>query len=91
MKMQTFHWLRLPSLPVRVFRVAICLAAVIAMPWASAATTIFHNAVFLTMDESMSQAEAMAIRDGEILAVGGKEAVLSAAGGGRRHHALRYD
>ena len=44
--------------------------------------TIFLNGEIITMDEAQPQAEAVAIRDGRILAVGTREEVDRAAGAG---------
>lgn len=43
-------------------------------------TTVYVNADVLTMDDSVQAAEALAVRDGKILAVGHVSAVLEAAG-----------
>jgi predicted amidohydrolase YtcJ len=44
---------------------------------ADAASVIFYNGQVLTMDENMTQAEALAIQDGTILAVGGNDDILA--------------
>lgn len=43
-------------------------------------TAVFFNARFLTLDPSLPEVEALAVRDGRILAVGGKEEILRLAG-----------
>lgn len=46
--------------------------------------TIFLNVEVITVDEALPQAEAVAVRDGRILAVGTREEVSRAAGAGAR-------
>lgn len=46
--------------------------------------TLFLNAEIITVDEALPQAEAVAVRDGRILAVGTREEVSRAAGAGAR-------
>ena len=40
------------------------------------ADSIYHNATILTIDDTQPKAEAVAVKDGKILAVGTKEEVL---------------
>ncbi len=49
---------------------------------AVAATTIFVNADIVTVDDSKPAAQAMAVRDGRVLAVGSRQDVELAAGEG---------
>ncbi|MDT9086429.1 imidazolonepropionase-like domain-containing protein, partial [Escherichia coli] len=44
--------------------------------------TIFLNGEIITVDEALPRAEAVAVRDGRILAVGSREDVSRAAGTG---------
>mgnify|MGYP001068926096 CR=1 FL=1 len=46
--------------------------------------TIFHNGRFVTVNESFDIAEAVAVRDGRIVAVGSAEDVMPLAGAGTR-------
>ncbi|HSG88045.1 MAG TPA: amidohydrolase [Pseudomonadales bacterium] len=61
---------------------ALCVAAVLLAPGASAATaeTIWHGGPILTMDDTGPVAEAVAVRDGRILAVGDEDEILALAG-----------
>ena len=60
------------------------LAILFAISFAAAAfaadTVVYVNGDVLTIDESNSVAEALAVRDGKILAVGGRDEVMEAAG-----------
>jgi predicted amidohydrolase YtcJ len=47
-------------------------------------TTVFTGGDIITMDDANPQAEAVAIQDGRILAVGSKDEVLKAAGSGAK-------
>ena len=51
--------------------------------------TIFLNGEIITVDEALPQAEAVAVRDGRILAVGTREDVSRAAGAGASLRDLR--
>ncbi len=51
-------------------------------------TTVFHGGTILTMDDARPRAEAVAVRDGRILAVGSKADVLAAAGDDARRRDL---
>ncbi|HEY5729735.1 MAG TPA: amidohydrolase family protein, partial [Anaerolineales bacterium] len=44
------------------------------------ADVIFHNGIILTMDEDLSVAEALAVKDGRIVAVGSEADVFASAG-----------
>jgi hypothetical protein len=50
----------------------------------AAADFIFHNGDIITMEESPSQVEAVAIREGTILAVGEESEILAMAGSNTR-------
>jgi len=47
---------------------------------ADTADTIYHNGTILTIDDAQSRVEAVAVKDGKILAVGRKDAVLKTKG-----------
>lgn len=47
-------------------------------------TTVFHNGTVLSVDAAFSEHQALAIRDGKVLALGTEEAVKAAAGRGHR-------
>ena len=51
---------------------------------AATADTIFHGGAILTMDDAQPRAEALAVKDGLILAVGTKDAVLATRGANTR-------
>ena len=51
---------------------------------AEPADTIYHNGTIITIDDSRPAAEAVAVRDGRILAVGSEAEVLGTAGDGTR-------
>lgn len=51
---------------------------------AATADTIFHGGAILTMDDAQPRAEALAVKDGLILAVGAKDAVLATRGANTR-------
>jgi len=62
-------------------------AALIAAPalvTAEVADTIYHNGPIVTVDDELPLAEAVATRDGRILAVGSREEVLALAGDATR-------
>ena len=52
------------------------------------ADTIWHNGDILTMDSSLPRAEALAARDGRILAIGRNADVLNLSGPGTKTHDL---
>lgn len=54
------------------------------MPTQLSRSTLLENARIYTMDRALPRAEAIAVRDGRILAVGGLEEVREAAGQGAR-------
>jgi predicted amidohydrolase YtcJ len=74
--------------PIRLGAVCVlALAAALARPCAAAsgaggADVVLVNGRIITVDPRDSIAEAMAIRDGRILAVGGNAAIRALAGGG---------
>ena len=47
-------------------------------------TTVFRNGTVLSVDAAFSEHQALAIRDGKVLALGTEEAVKAAAGRGHR-------
>lgn len=47
---------------------------------AQTADTIFHNGTIITIDDNQPEAEAVAIKEGKIIAVGTREEVLKTAG-----------
>ncbi len=51
---------------------------------AQTADTIYHNGTVLTIDDTNPRAEAVAVKDGKILAVGKKEDVLKTKGDGTK-------
>ena len=67
---------------------AVFLAAVLSIvasynaPNAAAQTaeTIYHNGAIITIDDTTPQAEAVAVRDGRVIAVGAKDEVLKTRG-----------
>jgi len=61
------------------------LIGILGLSWAissaaEVADTIYHNGPILTIDDNMPWAEAVAVRDGRILAVGPESEVLALAG-----------
>jgi hypothetical protein len=63
---------------VRVIGIALSVSFAAAV--LAADTVVYVNGDVLTIDESNSVAEALAVRDGKILAVGGRDEVMKAAG-----------
>jgi predicted amidohydrolase YtcJ len=63
-------------------RVALCAAALVAAAQLAAqpADTVYHGGTILTIDDDQPTAEAVAVADGRILAVGPEETVLALAG-----------
>ena len=51
---------------------------------AETADTIYHNGTILTIDDARPRAEAVAVKDGKILAVGAKDEVLKTKGDGSK-------
>jgi predicted amidohydrolase YtcJ len=64
------------------------LAALLGFPFATAfaqmADTIYYNGSILTIDDARPKAEAVAVKDGKILAVGKKDEVLETKGDGTK-------
>ncbi len=60
--------------------IAAGMFALAAVAGAAAKTTVYTNGVILTMNDAMPQTEAVAVKDGRILAVGAKRTVLTKAG-----------
>ncbi len=59
---------------------AILLAGLSLSALAQTADTIYHNGPILTIDDANPRAEAVAVKDGKILAVGKKDEVLKTKG-----------
>ena len=66
------------------YYLALVLATLIATQPASATDLILYNGNVITVDEENSRANAIAISDGLIAAVGGDEAILALAGEGTK-------
>jgi predicted amidohydrolase YtcJ len=69
--------------------IALLLAAAVAAPLASPAhaqdaDTVLLNGRIITLDAAAPQAEALAVRDGKIIAIGTSAAIRPLAGGGTR-------
>jgi len=64
-----------------LFLVTISITAA-SLPAAETAERIWHGGTILTMNDALMRAEAVAVKDGRILAVGDKAAVLETRGDG---------
>lgn len=60
---------------------ALILVLIGATAQAASPVTVYSNGTILTMNDAMPQAEAVAVKDGRILAVGSKRDVMEKAGG----------
>ena len=56
----------------------VCVLPLVA--FGQTADTIYHNGVIITVNDSAPTAEAVAVKDGKIVAVGAKDAVLKSKG-----------
>ena len=64
--------------------VTLCVFALSADAIAQTADTIYHNGTVITIDDDSPRAEAMAVKDGKVIAVGVKDDVLNGEGPTRR-------
>jgi predicted amidohydrolase YtcJ len=63
---------------------AVCVLTLSATAAAQPADAIYHNGTIITIDETTPEAEAVAIRDGRIIAVGAKTDILTTRGDATR-------